>query len=43
MLDPAYGTNFPDFFDTTVPVMSQPLINALHEIGIDNFMFTRCY
>jgi hypothetical protein len=37
MLDPAYGTSFPDFFDTTVPVMSQRLIDTLREVGVDNF------
>lgn len=37
MLDPAYGTNLPDFFDTTVPVMSESLISGLVDVGIDNF------
>jgi hypothetical protein len=37
LLDPEYGTNMPDFFDTTVPVMSKRLIDALHEAGVDNF------
>lgn len=37
MLDPDYGTNFPDFFDTTIPVMSESLIEGLRGIEIDNF------
>ena len=36
MLDPAYGNNFPDFFDSTVPVMSNRLIAFLVNLGIDN-------
>jgi hypothetical protein len=38
MLDPAYGTNFPDFFDTTIPVMSQRLIDAIAAAGVDNLV-----
>ncbi len=37
LLDPAYGTKLPDFFDTTIPVMSGRMIDALHDVGIDNF------
>ena len=37
MLDPSYGTNFPDFFDTTIPVMSDALIGGLRNVGVDNF------
>ena len=37
MLDPAYGKTLPDFFDTTIPVMSKQLVDGLYEIGIDNF------
>src|SRR5690348_6843439 len=36
-LDPAYGTTMADFFDTTVPVMSDRLIKAMHGAGVDNF------
>lgn len=36
MLDPKHGNNFPDFFDTTVPVMSNRLIAFLVNLGIDN-------
>lgn len=37
IIDPAYGTEFPDFFDTSIPVMSQSLIDAFHKAGVDNF------
>jgi hypothetical protein len=37
MLDPEYGNVMADFFDTTVPVMSERLIRCLHELGVDNF------
>lgn len=36
LLDPAYGENYPDFFDTTIPVMSQKLIADLRDGGVDN-------
>src|SRR5207253_2666271 len=36
LLDPAYGTNLPDFFDTTIPVMSPRLIDGLLTAGVDN-------
>ena len=36
MLNPEYGTNFPAFFDTSVPVMAESLINAFKESGVDN-------
>ncbi len=36
-LDSAYGENFPEFFDTTVPVMSDNLINTFYDLGVDNF------
>lgn len=36
ILDPAYGTTLPDFFDTTTPVMSKSLIDGLHDAGIYN-------
>ena len=36
MLDPSYGSNFPDFFDTTVPVMSSRLLNKLKMLGVVN-------
>ena len=37
ILDPAYGEKFPAFFDTSVPVMSDELIAAFKECGVDNF------
>jgi hypothetical protein len=37
VLDYSYGKQFPDFFDTTVPVMSHRLIEALKEAGVTNF------
>jgi hypothetical protein len=37
MLNAEYGTNFPAFFDTTIPVMSDELIQAFRDAGIDNF------
>lgn len=36
LLDPKHGNNFPDFFDTTVPVMSNRLIAFLVNLGVDN-------
>jgi hypothetical protein len=36
-LDPDYGTEMADFFDTTVPLMSERLIKALTSAGVDNF------
>lgn len=36
MLDPEYGNDFPDFFDSTVPVMSNRLIAFLVNLGVDN-------
>lgn len=36
LLDPKHGNNLPDFFDTTVPVMSDRLIAFLVNLGIDN-------
>ena len=36
-LDPDYGTTLPDFFDTTIPLMSERLIEALTAAGVDNF------
>lgn len=35
-LDPVYGETFPDFFDTTIPVMSDKLIATLRSAGVDN-------
>lgn len=35
-LDAQYGTNFPDFFDTTIPVMSNRLISFLTDLGVHN-------
>jgi len=36
-LNPESGTNFPAFFDSTVPVMSESLIAAFVSAGVDNF------
>lgn len=36
-LDADYGTTLPDFFDTTVPLMSERLLAALTAAGVDNF------
>lgn len=36
VIDPKHGTNLPDFFDTTVPVMSNRLISFLVDLGVDN-------
>lgn len=36
ILDPRSGNNFPDFFDTTVPVMSGRLVAFLQKHGVDN-------
>jgi len=35
-LNDAYGANYPDFFDTTIPVMSSRLIEALTSRGVSN-------
>lgn len=35
MVDPKQGNIFPDFFDTTVPVMSNRLITFLANLGVD--------
>ncbi|MFC5978856.1 hypothetical protein [Flavobacterium salmonis] len=36
MIDSKHGNNFPDFFDTTVPIMSNRLIASLVTLGVDN-------
>jgi len=36
MIDSKNGNNFPDFFDSTVPVMSNRLIVFLVNLGVDN-------
>lgn len=36
MLDDAYGSNYPDFFDTSIPVMSSRLVDALVAAGVSN-------
>ena len=36
-LDHNYGTDLPAFFDTTIPVMSEELIQAFRDAGVDNF------
>ncbi len=36
-LDAEYGTEMADFFDTTIPLMSERLIKALMAAGVDNF------
>ncbi len=36
ILDSSYGTVFPDFFDTTIPVMSEKLLTFLESLGINN-------
>ncbi len=33
---PEYGSQFPDFFDTTLPVMSNRLIRDLQNLGVSN-------
>ncbi len=35
-LNDAYGRNYPDFFDTSVPVMSQRLVEQLRASGVSN-------
>ena len=35
-LDDAYGRSYPDFFDTTIPVMSQRLLELLAVAGVSN-------
>lgn len=37
LLDITHGTRFPDFFDTSIPVMSKALIATLHKAGAANF------
>ena len=36
-LDSSYGTEMADFFDTSLPLMSDRLIATLHSAGVDNF------
>lgn len=36
-LDPSYGKRMADFFDTTIPLMSERLVRSLRQLGIDNF------
>lgn len=36
-LDTSDGENMPDFFDTTIPVISKELVKSLTDIGVDNF------
>lgn len=36
ILDPSYGGQLPDFFDTTIPIMSERLINFIADCGVDN-------
>lgn len=36
LLDPAYGPHFTDFFDTSVPVMSRAMADALRAFGMSN-------
>jgi hypothetical protein len=36
IVNPVHGDNFPDFFDSTVPVMSNRLIDFLINLGVDN-------
>jgi hypothetical protein len=36
LLDSAYGSDFPDFFDTTIPVMSEKLLTFLVNLGVNN-------
>ena len=36
MLDPSYGKDLPDLFDTSVPVMSKRLLASLQAAGVDN-------
>ena len=35
-LDAAYGTRMADFFDTTIPLMSDRLLQTLYDAGVDN-------
>ncbi|MEJ2393286.1 MAG: hypothetical protein P8Z77_00640 [Candidatus Thiodiazotropha sp.] len=35
-LDSRYGEEYPDFFDTTIPVMSQKLLSFLVSLGVSN-------
>ena len=37
ILNPEYGTVMSDFFDTTIPLMSDRLLAALKETGVDNY------
>lgn len=36
-LDTAFGRTLPDFFDTTIPVMSEKLVEALRLLMVHNF------
>ncbi len=36
VLDSSYGSVFPDFFDTAIPVMSEKLLTFLEHLGINN-------
>jgi hypothetical protein len=36
LLDPAYGTAFPDYFETVLPVMSTRMVEALRSSGVSN-------
>jgi hypothetical protein len=38
VLDAAYGSDMPDYFETTVPVMSARLLAALRDAGVDNIV-----
>jgi hypothetical protein len=35
-LDPAYGTNMADIFDTSVPLFSEKLLTFIRGLGLDN-------
>ncbi|HEY1959418.1 MAG TPA: DUF1629 domain-containing protein [Polyangiaceae bacterium] len=35
-LDPAYGTNMADIFDTSVPLLSERLLTFIRSLGLDN-------
>jgi hypothetical protein len=35
-LDASYGTDVPDFFDTSIPLMSRRLIDTLSAVGVNN-------
>ena len=36
LLDPSYGKRMADFFDTTIPLMSDRLLKALRRLGVRN-------